>query len=123
MSPQLSSQTSHNSDKTKQQDLAIQLQRKEVRIARWSFYLLLVVAIISVIGLIFGWMANSRVNELALFPFAILSQAENRENLLSQIAQEIDKINNNTDKSNLAASTAILAGLVLNLEIYRRYHQ
>ena len=52
-----------------------------------------------------------------LFPFAILTQVENRENLLRQISQEIEKISNKTEKSNLAASTAILAGLVL-----KRHH-
>ncbi|MDJ0728775.1 MAG: Rpn family recombination-promoting nuclease/putative transposase [Crocosphaera sp.] len=55
-----------------------------------------------------------------LFPFAILTQVENRENLLRQISQEIEKISNKTEKSNLAASTAILAGLVLNKDIIRR---
>ena len=55
-----------------------------------------------------------------LFPFAILSQVEDRENLLSQIAQEIDKISDNAEKSNLAASTSILAGLVLKKEIIQR---
>ncbi len=52
-----------------------------------------------------------------LFPFAILAQAEKQENLLRQIAQEIEQISDSREQSNLAASTAILAGLVLKKDI------
>ncbi len=55
-----------------------------------------------------------------LFPFAILSQVENRENLLRQINEKIEKISNKTEQSNLTASTAILAGLVLNRDIIQK---
>ena len=55
-----------------------------------------------------------------LFPFAILAQTENRDNLLRQIAQEIDKIRDSRQQSNVAASTAILAGLLLNKDIIQR---
>ncbi len=55
-----------------------------------------------------------------LFPFAILAQAEKPENLLGQIAQEIEQISDSREQSNLAASTAILAGLVLNKDIIQR---
>jgi predicted transposase YdaD len=55
-----------------------------------------------------------------LFPFAILAQAEDQENLLWQIAQEIEQISDNREQSNVAVSTAILAGLVLNKEIIQR---
>ncbi len=48
-----------------------------------------------------------------LLPFAILAQAEEQENLLRQIAQKIEQISDSREQSNLAASTAILAGLVL----------
>jgi len=54
-----------------------------------------------------------------LFPFAILAQAEKPENLLGQIAQEIEQISDSREQSNLAASTAILAGLVLNKDIIK----
>jgi predicted transposase YdaD len=54
-----------------------------------------------------------------LFPFAILAQAEKQENLLRQIAQEIEQISDSREQSNLAASTAILAGLVLR-ELHKK---
>lgn len=54
------------------------------------------------------------------FPFAILAQAEKQENLLRQIAQEIEQISDSREQSNLAASTAILAGLVLEKDIIQR---
>jgi predicted transposase YdaD len=52
-----------------------------------------------------------------LLPFAILAQAEEQENLLRQIAQKIEQISDSREQSNLAASTASLAGLVLNKDI------
>jgi predicted transposase/invertase (TIGR01784 family) len=55
-----------------------------------------------------------------LFPFAILAQAEKQENLLQQIAQEIEQIRDSREQSNLSASTAILAGLVLEKDIIQR---
>jgi predicted transposase YdaD len=55
-----------------------------------------------------------------LLPFAILAQAEEQENLLRQIAQKIEQISDSREQSNLAASTAILAGLVLNKDIIQQ---
>jgi predicted transposase/invertase (TIGR01784 family) len=55
-----------------------------------------------------------------LFPFAILSQVENRENLLGEIAQKIEEISDSREQSNVAATTAILAGLVLDEDIIQR---
>ena len=55
-----------------------------------------------------------------LFPFAILSQVENREHLLGEIAQRIEEISDSREKSNVAATTAILAGLVLDEDIIQR---
>jgi predicted transposase YdaD len=55
-----------------------------------------------------------------LLPFAILGQAEEQENLLRQIAQKIEQISDSREQSNLAASTAILAGLVLNKDIIQQ---
>ncbi|MFM7876375.1 MAG: Rpn family recombination-promoting nuclease/putative transposase, partial [Microcystis panniformis] len=49
-----------------------------------------------------------------------LAQAEKQENLLRQIAQEIEQISDSREQSNLAASTAILAGLVLEKDIIQR---
>ncbi len=55
-----------------------------------------------------------------LFPLAVLTQTEDRENLLKKIAQDIEKIRDSREQSNLAASTGILAGLVLDKEIIQR---
>ncbi len=55
-----------------------------------------------------------------LLPFAVLSQSENRENILRQISQKIEDIPDRREKSNVAASTAILAGLVLKKETIQR---
>ncbi len=63
---------------------------------------------------------ESLLKSPGLFPFAILSQVDNRENILRQINQKIGKLTNKTEQSNLAASTAILAGLVLNRDIIQK---
>ncbi len=44
-----------------------------------------------------------------LLPFAVLTQTNNRETTLSQVAQSIDKIEDVKIKSHLTASTAILS--------------
>ena len=49
-----------------------------------------------------------------LLPFAVLSQTENKENILRQVANKIEEVEVKREKSNLVTSTAILAGLVLN---------
>ena len=49
-----------------------------------------------------------------LFPFAVLSIETNREMVLGEVARRIEEIGDRTNKNNIAASTAILAGLVLN---------
>lgn len=49
-----------------------------------------------------------------LLPFAVLTKTNNRETTLSQVAKSIDKIEDNRVKNNLTASTAILAGLLLD---------
>lgn len=51
-----------------------------------------------------------------LLPFAVLSQTDNPETILSQVAETIDKIEDRRVQSHLTASTAILAGLLLNQE-------
>ncbi len=55
-----------------------------------------------------------------LYPFAILSQEDNREKTLQQIGEKIETIDNLTTQSNIAASTAILAGLLLDKTIIQR---
>jgi predicted transposase/invertase (TIGR01784 family) len=51
-----------------------------------------------------------------LLPFAVLSQTNDRIQVLRQVAQEIDRIADQRIQSNIAASTFILAGLVLEEE-------
>ncbi|MDJ0577784.1 MAG: DUF4351 domain-containing protein [Xenococcaceae cyanobacterium MO_234.B1] len=49
-----------------------------------------------------------------------MSQTEDRSRTLREVAQRIEQIENRREQSNLAASTAILAGLVLDKEIIAR---
>ncbi|BAZ69016.1 hypothetical protein NIES4106_37850 [Fischerella sp. NIES-4106] len=49
-----------------------------------------------------------------LLPFAVLSQTNDRTETLRQVAQVISTIKDQRTQSNIAASTFILAGLVLN---------
>ncbi len=51
-----------------------------------------------------------------LLPLAVLSQTEDQGRTLREVAQRIEQIENRREQSNLAASTAILAGLVLEKE-------
>jgi predicted transposase/invertase (TIGR01784 family) len=48
-----------------------------------------------------------------LWPFAVLGRSANREAVLRDVASRIERLSERRDQSNLAASTAILAGLVL----------
>ncbi|WP_430013219.1 Rpn family recombination-promoting nuclease/putative transposase [Microcystis ichthyoblabe FBCC-A1114] len=52
-----------------------------------------------------------------LLPLSNLGKTPNRPEILRQVAAKIDNIEGRTEKSNLAAATAILAGLVLSKEI------
>jgi len=49
-----------------------------------------------------------------LLPFAVLSKTKNPQTILTHVGGLIDKIEDRRLQSNLSASTAILAGLVLN---------
>jgi len=60
------------------------------------------------------------LNSPGLLPFAVLSDSENRSEVLNQVAVELDKIKENRVRSNLAAASGILAGLVLNQEMIRQ---
>lgn len=51
-----------------------------------------------------------------LLPFAVLSNTSNKTNTLQKVAAQIDNISDKRTQSNLAASTFILAGLVLGEE-------
>ncbi|WNZ23737.1 Rpn family recombination-promoting nuclease/putative transposase [Leptolyngbya sp. NK1-12] len=55
-----------------------------------------------------------------LLPFAALCQTDDSSAVLRQAAQRIQEIQDPRVKSNLAASTAILAGLVLKKDLIRR---
>ncbi len=55
-----------------------------------------------------------------LLPFAVLSSTENPENVLNQVAREINEISDKRTQSNVAASTAILASLVLDKDFIKR---
>ena len=55
-----------------------------------------------------------------LLPFATLSQTDNPERTLAQVAQEIEQIRDKTEQSDVAATTAILAGLALDRMVIKR---
>ncbi len=55
-----------------------------------------------------------------LLPFAPLSNTNNPEETLRQVAQQIENITDKTTQSNVAASTAIISGIALNKEIIQR---
>ena len=55
-----------------------------------------------------------------LLPFAVLSNTSNKTNTLQKVAAQIDNISDKRTQSNLAASTFILAGLVLEEEEIKR---
>ena len=60
------------------------------------------------------------LNSSGLFPFAVLANTTEASGTLQQVAQEIEKIENVTEQGNIAASTALLAGLRLNKEVIER---
>ena len=55
-----------------------------------------------------------------LLPFAVLCKVSNRIQTLQQVAPKIDAIANPTQQSDIAATTALLAGLVLDGTIINR---
>jgi predicted transposase/invertase (TIGR01784 family) len=56
------------------------------------------------------------LNTPGLLPFAVLGQTDEPERVLGRVAREIESIERSRQRSNLAASTAILAGLKLDRE-------
>lgn len=63
---------------------------------------------------------NTFLQYPGLLPFAVLSNTTSRAQVLQQVASEINQITDPVQQSNVAASTAILAGLVLDQQsIYR----
>jgi predicted transposase/invertase (TIGR01784 family) len=57
---------------------------------------------------------------LGLLPLTVLAKTAEPEAMLRQVAQQIEQIKDQTQQRNLASSTAILAGLVLEQEIIER---
>lgn len=57
------------------------------------------------------------LRSLGLLPFAVLSQTNKPDNVLRQVAGQIEQISDNRQQSNVAASTAMLAGLVLSKDV------
>ena len=55
-----------------------------------------------------------------LLPFAVLSDTDNRSQVLNQVAEELDKIEDRRTRSNLSAATGVLAGLVLDDGLIRQ---
>ncbi|EDZ92956.1 conserved hypothetical protein [Limnospira maxima CS-328] len=55
-----------------------------------------------------------------LLPFAVLAKTGDRQKLLEQVAAKIDAIADRRTQNNVAASTAILAGLVLDKVLIKR---
>ena len=55
-----------------------------------------------------------------VWPFAVLGKGGDNEAVLRDVAKRIDKISDKTEQSNLAASTAILAGLLLEKKLIQR---
>ncbi|MEO0456514.1 MAG: Rpn family recombination-promoting nuclease/putative transposase [Cyanobacteria bacterium P01_A01_bin.114] len=55
-----------------------------------------------------------------LLPFAVLSQTDDREATLQQVAEQIEQISESRVQSNVAAATAILSGLVLDKGLIQR---
>ena len=55
-----------------------------------------------------------------LLPFAALSQTNNPEETLRQVAKQIENIADKQVQSNVAASTAIISGIALSQEIIQR---
>ncbi|OUL21354.1 Rpn family recombination-promoting nuclease/putative transposase [Nostoc sp. 106C] len=55
-----------------------------------------------------------------LLPFAVLSDTDNKTGTLQEVAAQIDKIADRRMQNNLTASTAILAGLVLEERAIQR---
>ncbi len=55
-----------------------------------------------------------------LLPYAVLSQASDKESVLAQVVRELEQIADSREQSNLAAATSILAGLQLSEQTIRQ---
>jgi predicted transposase/invertase (TIGR01784 family) len=55
-----------------------------------------------------------------LLPYAVLSRASNKEEVLSQVVEELTQIEDRREQDNLTAATSILAGLQLEKQTIER---
>ncbi len=55
-----------------------------------------------------------------LLPLAVLTKTDNAEAVLKRVVKQIDDITDQKVKSNVAATTAIISGLVLDKEVIQR---
>ncbi|MDV2999002.1 MAG: hypothetical protein N5P05_000608 [Chroococcopsis gigantea SAG 12.99] len=60
------------------------------------------------------------INETGLLPLVVLGNTANPVDTLAEVARKIEAIENSQDKSNISASTAVLAGLILERETIKR---
>jgi predicted transposase/invertase (TIGR01784 family) len=60
------------------------------------------------------------LSSVGLFPLATLSRTPDRSAVLKQVAERIEKIGDKTRQNNVAASTSVLAGLVLEQQLIQR---
>jgi predicted transposase/invertase (TIGR01784 family) len=60
------------------------------------------------------------LNFPGLLPFATLSQTDDKTQTLERVAKVIEELSDTQIRSNVAASTAVLAGLVLNKDLIKR---
>jgi predicted transposase/invertase (TIGR01784 family) len=60
------------------------------------------------------------MEEVGLMPLATLGRGKDKKSILKEVASKIEEIENPREKSNVAAATAILAGLVLKKEIIQK---
>lgn len=63
---------------------------------------------------------DSFLESPGLLPFAVLSQVRDRAQALRQVAEQVDQLSDRQMQSNLTASAAILAGLVLDRALVKR---
>lgn len=60
------------------------------------------------------------LNTPGLLPYAVLSQATDKEQVLTQVVRELEQIADPREQSNLVAATSILAGLELEEQTIRQ---
>ncbi len=72
---------------------------------------------------IWEWDPNSLLSQPELLPLAVLAKSEQPSRLLSQVAEQIDRIENKRKQSNIAACVELLAGINYSEELIAMYLQ